>query len=154
MLLNRERKLYFCPDMSAEQPRWLPLSAGIKARKTEGKQEKLIFYELGREDSPKAKILSTIKVITFLMDLEEADEAIQSLLEMDRAEVGLLESIATENPDNKAICYRAFLEVKEDGCGEASSPQELEICFNCYHQERGLLSNTTNGIAFTAENQR
>ncbi len=153
MLLNRGRKVFFCPDMNVAQPQWLPISAGIKARKTEQKQEKLLFYKLGKENDPEDRVLSSVKLISFLCDFEEADETLQSLLEMNGKEVALLESIVSEKSDNKAICYNAVLEIKEGKYGEANEPQELEIVFNCYRQEKGIISTYVNGISFTEEIQ-
>ena len=151
LLLNRKRELYFCEDPALGQPVWLPLSAGIIERKMSRNSEKLLFYELGREDAPKEELLSSVKLIALRGHVDVDDENLLRILKMNGKTVGIIQRDLSKNCDNRAIYCEATVEVLDDGSGLAGEPQCFEICLHCGHETEEDLSIGVNGVTFTQD---
>ena len=148
MRLNRKRQLWFCPDPDCEQPSWLLLSAGILEQKTSRNSEKMLFFELGKEDHPEEKIAGSVKLITFQGHIEENDEALIKLLKLHGKSVGLIQREMSKNADNNGVFCYATVEVLDDGSGKANEPQSFEICLKCGDETEVKIASSVNGISF------
>lgn len=149
MLLNQNRKLWFCENPSFGQPVWLPLAAGISECKMYQKNEKILFYELGNEEVPRESFVSGVKCITLRGHIDETDEALRKILKMNGFHVGILQGDFEDNRYNNAIYCESYVSVTDNGSGIANEPQGFEIQLSCGHEKHGKITNGVNGIHFT-----
>ena len=133
------------------QPVWLPLSAGIFERKMSRKSDKTLFFELGKEESPREDFTTSVKCIGLHGHVEETDEALMKILKMNGSCVGILQANKEKNHYNDAVYCEASVVVLDHGSGAANEPQEFEIQLNCGPEKRGEIAKDVNGITFTCD---
>ena len=151
MLLNRNKKIWFCENPGMGQPVWLPLSVGIFERKMSRKSDKTLFFELGKEESPREDFTTNVKCISLRGHVEDSDEALMKILQMNGSRVGILQADKEKNHYNNAVYCEASVAVEEYGSGAANEPQGFEIQLNCGPEKHGIITNSVKGIAFTCD---
>lgn len=151
MLLNRNKKIWFCENPGMGQPVWLPLSAGIFEWKMSRKSDKTLFFELGKEESPREDFTTSVKCISLRGHVEETDEALMKILQMNGSCVDILQANKEKNHYNNAVYCEASVVVLDHGSGAANEPQEFEIQLNCGPEKRGEIAKDVNGITFTCD---
>lgn len=115
------------------------------------KSDKTLFYELGKEESPREDFATSVKCISLRCHVEDSDEALMKILQMNGSCVGILQADKEKNYYNNAVYCEASVAVEEYGSGVANEPQGFEIQLNCGPEKRGEIAKDVNGIAFTCD---
>ncbi len=113
------------------------------------KSENMLFFEVGKDESPQEKIASSIKVITLRGHVDENDEALCKILSLNGCQIGLFERSLAEKYDDYGIYYEAQVEVKDDGSGAVDEPQNFEISLKCGREISAQIDSSVNGVNFT-----
>jgi len=152
-VLNKQRQLWFCRKMQEEQPKWLLLSKGVRERTVSRNSRKIRFYALGSEEYPKEEVEDSVKVISFLLDISEDDEAQREILACHGETVYVVDWILSKNTDNYGKICEATVEVSDDGSGKAEEAMRAEIRFLCGKEQEAEMISGVNGVSFTAKNK-
>ncbi len=151
MVHNRQRQLWFCRNRKEEPPKWQLLSCGLLQRNVSTNSRKIRFYALGQEQYPKEEVQNTVKVLTFLLDYAEADQAQQEILQCHGETVSIVQWELAKNGESKGKICDALVEVLDDGSGGAMEPVAMELRFTCGWEQDAEIVDTVNGISFTVK---